>query len=474
MSHLKTLICTALVAILLLLSSAASGNSAGKENFNLGREAMAQGQHDKAIQLLEQAASQGYSDAVTLLIRYYISPEFENHKKAFELALARVQTVKNDAEKLKAYSELASLYAQGIGVPKDEAKAIEQLKKVAHLSSNVSAQIGVYYFNQAQSNPGLFKESAQWIMKAIKNQLRIYLNPNFLVADYAFNNQDYKTAATAGHLVITKGGATSQETLGFLSKRAEQGDADALLFQAFAYASGHYFTKDYKKAHTFYQQAAAKNHLNAVIEYIAFLEEAVKDHNAAAPYRVQGAQLGHSKLQKIIAKDYFFGINGLAKNTNEAFRWLNQALRNGEHGATELWMELNSKHYKADHSGWIQYGYGENSSRHHYEPSLIIGPISNLRQKDIYLAMGMVKHSKVQYYEPYPGIYPDEVEKGYDSEVVGYFVDCKSNKVMVTAATLYNRNQQMSSNINESGLTEWITIEPNSHFYHLRNKVCKN
>jgi len=481
------LITAILMITVLIFSFSAVADTTSKQLFDQAREAMAERQHDKAILLLEKAAAKDNPEAVTLLIRYYASPDFKNHKRALELATAQVKVADNPRRqpqtpaerdranqfKVKAYRELAALHANGIGVAKSEVQAINLLKKIGHLNNEVAAQIGAYFYKQAQKDSKMFQEAATWLLNAIKSHKRAYLNANYLIAKHAFQNKDYQKAASASYLAATKGGATTEADLAELSKRADQGDAEAQLYKAYTYAAGLHGGKDYKKAHQYYQKAAAQNHLNAVSEYVYFLEQELKDIEGATPYRLQGARLGDSKLQLAIAKDYYSGSNGLPKNAPEAFRWINQAALNGEQPATELWLDLYSEYYTADHGIWRHYTTS-NNIKHHYNPDLILGPISNFRHDNISLVLGMNKFPKTLYKSTvYPAVDDDQVRQGFDAEVIGYYFDCQSNQSMIASAVFYNKGKKIYSEINPVGLTEWKTIIQGQPLHQLSIRVCK-
>jgi hypothetical protein len=148
---------------------------------------------------------------------------------------------------IKAQYEIAAMYYQGEGVPKDYAKAAEWYKKAAEHGYETAQHnlAGMYY--KGDGVPKDFKKAAEWFEKAGK-----------------------------------------------------QGHVEAQYNLAVMYSRGEGMPKDYQKAAELYKKAAAQGHAEAQYQ-LACMYSNGKDYKKAAEWWTKATEQGNFKAQYELA-----------------------------------------------------------------------------------------------------------------------------------------------------------------------------
>ena len=94
-----------------------------KERWAIAQQRCEAGDFDTAVEIFEAIASEGYIEAYTELGNLYeILKEYERSAKWYQKTLANV-------DEPFAHARLGALYFNGLGVPRDRAKAFQHLSK---------------------------------------------------------------------------------------------------------------------------------------------------------------------------------------------------------------------------------------------------------------------------------------------------------------------------------------------------------
>ncbi|MGH8120313.1 MAG: protein kinase domain-containing protein, partial [Gammaproteobacteria bacterium] len=166
-----------------------------------------------------------------------------NRKSSFEIT--REEAVKGN---VVAMSNLAFMYAKGIGTRKDEAQAVEWYQRAAekgHLTSQYN--LGVIYAKGRGVSQD-YAESCKWYRKAAE--------------------QGDMTAQSTLAMMYAKGVGTEKnlkEAADWYHRAAAQGHVNSQYILANLYARGHGVPQDDAEAFEWYKQAAEKGHINAQV-----------------------------------------------------------------------------------------------------------------------------------------------------------------------------------------------------------------
>jgi len=225
-----------------------------------------------------------------------------NFLTAFQLATQRVEE-KGDA---KSMTLLGELYANGLGVPKNDAKAAEWYKLAADRGdSNAMFALAMFALD-GRAGARDRQASAKWLAAAAK--------------------LGHPTAAYDLALLYVEGQLFPQDfsrASELLRVAAQAGSADAQYALGTFYKEGRGVPKDMHQAVQLWAQAALADNTDAQVEYaIALYNGDGVDPNreaAAAIFR-KAAHHGSAIAQDRLARILFSGV-GEAANPVEATKW---------------------------------------------------------------------------------------------------------------------------------------------------------
>lgn len=204
-------------------------------------------------------------------------------QKNYELAYKYISKSAEDGYAL-AQNLFGYMYANGLGVTKDEEIAVEWYKKAADQG-----------LAKAQYNMGIMYQYGKGVP------------PD---EDTAFDW--YFKAAVQGH-------AGSQYRVGFF----------------YRYGAGR-LTSDYKKAMDWYMKAANQGDANAMdgIADLYYWGDGVKcDYKKVLEWAEKGASKGHVGSKYMMGLIYYLGGNGVIQNYDKAAYWFKKAGNDGHDGA---------------------------------------------------------------------------------------------------------------------------------------------
>jgi hypothetical protein len=240
-------------------------------------------------------------------------PGASDRKSAFDIT--RSEAAKGN---VVAMSNLAFMYAKGIGTKKDEVEALNWYLRAAekgHLTS--------------QYNLGV-----------------IYAKGRGIAQDYAQSCKWYKKAAEQGDvsaqstlaMMHSKGVGTEKnlkEAANWYHRAASQGHVNSQFNLANLYARGQGVTQDETKAFEWYKQAAEKGHINAqiILGYMYGKGSGTprNDLESINWYR-KAADQGHPNAQFNLGVIYAKG-RGIGKDIEEAKKWYHKAAEQGDENA---------------------------------------------------------------------------------------------------------------------------------------------
>ena len=215
---------------------------------------------------------------------------------------------------------LGAMYADGEGVAKDAAKAVEWYQKAA-AQGVPPAQYGLgkaYYYGD-----GVAKDAAKavewWQKAAAHGQAEAQFNLGVMYADGEGVAKDAAKAVEWYQKAAAQGNAMAQYNLGGM------------------YAKGEGVAKDAAKAVEWYQKAAAQGHARAQYNLggmYANGEGVAKDAAKAVEWWQKAAAQGHARAQGNLGVMYAIG-EGVSKDLVLAYAWANLSAANGDKLAVE-------------------------------------------------------------------------------------------------------------------------------------------
>jgi uncharacterized protein len=218
-------------------------------------------------------------------------------KEASELA------AKNDPQSLTL---LAELYANGLGVGRDDAKAAEYYQRAASLNDpQAMFALAMFKFQgrggsrDEKAGTALFEQAAK-----LGNVFAAY-NLGLVYLEGQIYPQDYKRAAE----LFTVG--------------ARAGNPEAQYALATLYKEGKGVQKDEREATRLMGEAARAGNVDAMVEFgIAQFNgtETKKDEASAAQLLLKAARQSNAVAQNRIARMYMAG-RGVPVNATEAIKW---------------------------------------------------------------------------------------------------------------------------------------------------------
>ncbi len=214
-----------------------------------------------------------------------------------------------------AQADLARMYVEGWGVPKDDSDGLRWARSAADQgNSRGQNTLGYAYFNGI----GVAKdevEAVKWYRKAAEQG-------------------NARGQSNLGHAYfIGKGVAKDEvEAVKWFRKSAEEGDAGGQLNLGHAYFIGTGVAKDEVEAVKWYRKAAeqgnATGQFNLGVAYETGIGVAKDEVEAVKWYR-KTAEQGNARGQLNLGYAYFKGI-GVAKNEVEAVKWYRKAAEQGD------------------------------------------------------------------------------------------------------------------------------------------------
>jgi TPR repeat protein len=169
-----------------------------KERWAISQQRFEAGDSKSALEILEAIASEGYVEAYTELGNLYeIGKDYERSAKWYQKALANV-------DEPFAHARLGALYFNGLGVPRDRAKAFEHLSKgeslrwphtllmlgvLVHLGAGTEVNLhraralyraaaddglvlAMYYLSSLEADNKHYLQAAKWRIRAIVSTVR--------------------------------------------------------------------------------------------------------------------------------------------------------------------------------------------------------------------------------------------------------------------------------------------------------------
>jgi uncharacterized protein len=221
---------------------------------------------------------------------------------AFNIATNRIELKKDP----KSMTLLGELYAGGLGVPQNDAKAAEWYKLAADRGDREGMFALAMFRLQGRAGPRDRDAGAKWLAAAAKlgHPLAAY-DLALLYMEGQLFPQDFTHAAELLHAAAQAGNAEAQYALGTL------------------YTQGRGVPKDMKEATRLWGLAAIADNADAQVEYgIALFngDGVPKNEQAAAVIFHQAALHGNAVAQDRLARILAEG-RGAPKNSVEATKW---------------------------------------------------------------------------------------------------------------------------------------------------------
>ena len=296
----------------------------------------------EAARLLHQAADRGYPAAEESLGIFAEMGIGIDHPSPADA----LTWYKKAAEKgsIDAATDIALLYANGKGVPRNPETAVQWFRRAAE-GGDASAQYNLaLMYMRGEGVPREYKEAIRWLTAAADQNLvpptltlaEIYIQPPDagITVDIKKGMQYYEKAASLGSApaevalgtMYTKGlpgKVDYEQAVSWYKKAAEHGDADGEFALGVSYAMGHGVAVDYAEARRWLTAAANQGQLQAQYDLAIIFEQgngAPPDRGMAAHYYQLAADRGMAKAQ------YRFGMM-LAKGSSSddkvaAYKWL--------------------------------------------------------------------------------------------------------------------------------------------------------
>ena len=251
------------------------------------------------------------------------APADETSASGAATAAVKTQTSPPDSNDSEALFQQGKAYANGIGVPRDEAKAFDCYRKSAEMG-NLKAQhnLGVMCAAGTATVKPDEKEALKWYRKAA--------DQGSMLSQYALG------------CMLEEGKGTDKnasEAAVWWRKAADQGHADAQYRLGLLYYLGADGVKsDMTEAAKWLEKAVAQHHagaannLGVMYEGGAHVEKSVTE--ALRLYRI-GAEGGNPKAQCNLGRYYSLGI-AVDKDPLQAYRWLKRSSKQGDSVATNL------------------------------------------------------------------------------------------------------------------------------------------
>jgi len=350
----------------------------------------------KYIELLKEAAAEGYLDAKLLLGDAYLTgdgvekntvmaidlyKEIAEHGRPYGYAnlgyMYETGTeVLGNIEKafryykiaalqgnVNAQFRLATLYANGISVKgisvnQDRNKAVYWYKEAAE-KGHPNAQLALGFVYQKWINVQIdYKEAFKWFMRAAEQgnakanaALGVFyeigmhvdkdLSKSFMFYQKGAMLGDYVAQKQLGYFYASGLGVNQdyKKAAEWFLKSAEQGYSEASYYLGHIYHHGYGVEKDLEKAFELYLSAAERDYTKAqerVAYAYSFGEGVDQDIEKAFEWYLKAAEAGLISAQAIVASYYLSGTKGVKQDFDQAFKWYSLAAEGGEATAQAL------------------------------------------------------------------------------------------------------------------------------------------
>lgn len=277
---------------------------AAQPSVTLGRQAPVKNSRLKRVPLGKTLVVPSGEDAA------YIA--FDQGQYLTALRLAEAKAKQNDPQ---AHTLIARLYADGLGVPKDELKAAKWYRRGAELGDiEAMFAFGVMLISGSAIKRDAVGAGQMFERAARKGHAQAHYNLGLLFLSGKGKPENPYRAAQHLNFAARKGIVEAQYDLAALYQR------------------GHGVKPDAFKAASWLRRAAEKGLAAAQYEYAVALLRG-RGFNADRPkaidYLTAAADKGVAGAQNRLAHVYALGITGLAKNPVEAAKWRLIARGNG-------------------------------------------------------------------------------------------------------------------------------------------------
>ncbi len=300
-----------------------------------------------AVSACDESSSPSSKQEAAPTVEKMAEPKTWDDVIARRLPRLQKQADSGDAD---AQLNLGLMYANGKGVPKDVAKAVEWYQKAA-AQGNAKAQfnLGVAYANGA-GVPKDVAKAMEWYQKAAaRGHARAQRILWLMYRSGIGVPKDDAKAVEWLQKEAAQGGANAQAVLGtvyrtgegvpkdyakaveWYQKAAAQGDVYAQIQLGGMYRTGEGVTKDAAKAVEWYQKAATQGYVEAQYDLggIYLSGEGVpKDYAKVAEWWQKAAAQGHAEAQFSLGMMYAEG-DGVPKDSVLAYAWTNLAAAQG-------------------------------------------------------------------------------------------------------------------------------------------------
>lgn len=296
----------------------------------------------EALRLLHKAAEQGFMAAEESL---GIFSEMGIGMKQPE-PIEALDWYKKATEQgsLDAATNIALMYADGIGIPKDQAQALIWFRRAAQ-GGDATAQYNLALrFRRGDTLPQDTKESLRWLIAAADQDVV----PAMLDLGFFYLHPSDGTPANAARAIhyyeraAERGSSPAQALLGnifadgvdgkpdymqavkWYSKAAEQGQPDAQFGLAQLYARGEGVSPDLQEALRLFRAAADQGHAEAQYDLATMYEEGKgirADRSLATHYYEFAAEQGLAQAQFRLGR--LLATNKESRNDQiSAYKWL--------------------------------------------------------------------------------------------------------------------------------------------------------
>ncbi|MGA9354355.1 MAG: AMIN domain-containing protein [Terriglobales bacterium] len=299
----------------------------------------------EATQLLQKASARGYmaaEESLGIFAETGIGLDQPAPADALNWYRKAAQQGSLDAE-----TDIALLYANGKGVPRDPAQAVVWFRRAAE-GGDASAQYNLaLMYERGEGLPRDYREAVRWFTAAADQNLippllalaEISLQPPSPALPNDVNKavDYYQRAANLGSAAAEvalgtiyskgmQGKVDYAQAVGWYTKAAQQGEPDGEFALGVSYALGHGVPIDYTQARRWLAAGASQGQVEAQYDLAIICEQgngAPPDRDQAAHYYQMASDQGMAKAQ------YRYGLM-LAKGSTgsdriAAYKWLTLA-----------------------------------------------------------------------------------------------------------------------------------------------------
>lgn len=263
--------------------------------------------YTKAFQLFLQAANKGHARAQAYVGFYYEHALGVEHNTIEALTwYLKSAELGDDC----GMYELANIY---INVLYEPAKALKWFLKAAELG-NPAAQykLGDIYFDGEGAEKN-HEEAMRWYLKAAENGIA-------------------EAQCNIGMMYLRGDGCeeNNEESFKWLMKAAEQEIEYAQFIVGIMYEHGVGTNQNFEEAAIWYLKAAENGNSSAQYKMGVYCDNIKNNPDEALKWYTEAAEKGEHYAQYKLFNIYRKGLNGVDSNMREAFKWLNEVLRNEE------------------------------------------------------------------------------------------------------------------------------------------------